>query len=132
MGALSNFLEQEILDHVMMKGVYTPPGNIYIALSKANPGEDGAGLSEPSGGSYARKSTAAGDWDVWAAGVLDNANEIEFVEATGDWGIITHLALFDAVTSGNMLWYGALTASKTINTGDTFRIPAGDLDLTLD
>lgn len=131
-GALSNFLELELLDHVMMKGVYTPPSNIYVALSTADPTDDASGLAEPSGGSYARKSTSAGDWNVAAAGALDNANEISFVEATGDWGVITHVALFDALSGGNMLWHGALTASKTVNSGDTFKFPAGDLDLSLD
>lgn len=132
MAALSNYLENELMDHVMMKGAYTPPSNIYVALSTANPTDDASGLAEPSGGAYARVSTAAGTWNVASAGLIDNASEIAFAEATANWGTITHVALFDALTGGNMLWHGALAASKTVNTGDTFKFPAGALDLSLD
>ena len=61
-----------------------------------------------------------------------NNAAIEFATATGSWGTITHIAVFDASTSGNMVCYAALSASKTIETGDVFRVPAGDLDVTLD
>lgn len=134
MGSFSNYLENELLDHIFGCGNrnYTPPTNIYAALSTADPGEAGAGLAEPSGGSYARVQTAATDWNVAASGAVDNANPITFPEATGDWGSITHFALFDALTGGNMLGYGALTVGKSIGIGDTAKFSAGDLDVSLD
>jgi hypothetical protein len=132
MGSFSDFWELEILDHCFMKGSYTPPTNIFIALSTADPTDSGGSIAEPSGGSYARKSTAGADWNAAASGALDNANTITFVEATGSWGTITHFALFDALTSGNMLAHGALSASKPITSGDTAFFEVGDLDVSLD
>jgi len=134
MGSFGNYLENELLDHVFGMGArnYTPPTNIYVALSTTDPGEDGSGLAEPAGGSYARVSTVAADWDVAAAGALANANVIEFAEATAEWGDLTHFALFDALTGGNLLAHGALTVHKVIGIGDTARFKAGDLDVSLD
>jgi len=131
MGSFADFWEDEILDHLFGKGAYTPP-TIYVGLSTANPVDSGGGLAEPVGNAYVRKSTAAGDWNAASSGALDNANAIEFTEASGAWGTITHFALFDAETVGNMLAYGTLTQSKTIDDGDTARFAAGDLDVSLD
>ena len=131
-GSFSNFLEIEVLDHIFGKEAYTPPTHIFIALSTADPGDSGGTISEPSGGSYARKSTDPADWDAAVSGALDNANAITFVEATASWGSITHFALFDALSSGNMLAHGALTTGKTIDNGDTASFAAGDLDVSLD
>jgi len=131
MGSFSNYWEDEILDHLFGKGAYSPP-TIYVALSSANPGESGTGLSEPGGNGYARAVTSAGDWSAADGGLLDNADAIEFGTAAGDWGTMTHFALFDAATAGNMLAYGTLTQSKTVNGGDTVRFAAGDLEVTLD
>jgi hypothetical protein len=61
-----------------------------------------------------------------------NSGAVEWPVATGNWGTITHVAIFDALTSGNMIAYAALSAAKTIETGDVLRIPATDLDVTLD
>ena len=131
MGSFSNHWENEILDHLFGKGTYTPP-TIYVGLSTADPGDDGSGLAEPSGGAYARVATTGSDWNAAGGGALDNANAIEFSEATASWGTITHFALFDAATGGNMLAHGSLTASKTISSGDTASVAAGALDVTLD
>lgn len=131
MGSFSDYWENEILDHLFGKGTYSPP-TIHVALSSANPGESGSGLSEPGGNGYARVATSAGDWSAADGGLLDNADAIEFGTAAGDWGTMTHFALFDAATGGNMLAYGTLNQSKTVNGGDTVRFAAGDLEVTLD
>ncbi len=73
MGSFSNYWENEVLDHLFGKGVYAPP-TIYVALSAADPGENGSGLDEPDGNGYARACTAAGDWNAANGGLLDNAN----------------------------------------------------------
>ena len=114
-----------------MKGSYTPPTNIFVALSTTDPLDSGSGITEPSS-NYARKSTAGADWTTASSGALANANAITFVEATGSWGTITHFALYDLLTIGNMLAHGALTASKAIDSGDTASFGAGDLDVSLD
>ena len=80
------------------------------------------------GGCYLRQSatfTVSGNLGT-------NASAIEWPTATSPWGLISHVAVFDASSGGNMLAYAALTTSKSIGEGDVFRIPAGDLDITLD
>jgi len=130
MGSFADYWENEILDHLFGKGSYTPP-TIYVGLSTADPDDDASGLAEPSGNSYARTSTAGADWNVASGGTLDNANDITFPEASGSWGTITHFALFDAASAGNMLAHGTLSVSKSIDSGDTAKFAAGDLDVSL-
>ena len=130
MGGFSDYWENKILDHIFGKGSYTSP-TIYVGLSTVDPTDDGSGLAEPSGNGYARTQTSASDWNAASNGSLDNASDITFAQATGSWGTITHFALFDAVTAGNMLAHGVLSQSKTIGNSDTARFQAGDLDISL-
>jgi len=129
MAGLSDYLENKLLDHVLKTAAYTVPTNIYVALFTAAPTDAGGG-TEVSGSGYAR--TVMNAWDIAAAGASANTNAITFPEATGSQGTITHFALFDASTLGNMLGWAALTASKAVGTGDTVSFAAGDLDVTLD
>ena len=131
MGSFADYWENEILDHLFGKGSYTPP-TIYVGLSTANPADDASGLAEPSENSYERVATAGTDWNVASGGTIDNANEISFPEASGSWGTLTHFALFDAASGGNMLAHGSLVVSKSISSGDTIKFAAGDLDISLD
>ena len=131
MGSMSNYLENKVLDHIFGKATYTA-STVYVGLSTADPLEDGSGLAEPSGGSYARVETSTSDWTAASGGLLSNANDITFPEATGSWGTCTHFALFDAATAGNMLYYGALTASKSPTSGDVAKFAAGDLTISQD
>lgn len=131
MGSFSDYWENAILNHLFDGTPYNAP-TISIALSTADPGDTGATMAEPSGGSYARITTATTDWDTSTTGATANTNEEAFPEATGSWGTCTHFALFDAASSGNMLAHGALTVAKTIGTGDTAKFAVGDLDVTLD
>lgn len=125
--SFSNFLETEILDHVFGGNAYSAPGTLYLGLYTAAPSDTGGG-TELSGSGYARLPMAM----TVSGNTATNSAAEEFATATGSWGTITHVGVFDAATSGNMLAYGALSASKTVDTGDVFRIPAGDLDITLD
>lgn len=128
MGSFADYWEGEILDHLFDIGAYAAP-TIWVGASTADPLDDASGLAEPVGGSYARVEVAA--WSR-AGNEVDNDAEIAFPEATGDWGTITHFALFDADVAGNMLGHGSLTAPKVIDTGDTIKFPAGDCNITLD
>lgn len=130
MASFTDYRENEILDHVFGKRSYTPPA-IYVGLSMAYPLDDASGLAEPSGNGYARVQTSASDWNAASGGSLDNANDITFAQATGNWGIITHFALFDAATGGNMLAHGALSQSRAIDRLDVARYEGGDLDISL-
>lgn len=125
--SFSNYLETEVLDHVFGGNAYTAPSTLYLGLYTAAPSDSGGG-TEVSGASYARQSAAM----TVSGNEATTSASVEFPAAGGSWGTITHVGVFDASTSGNLLAYGALTASKTIDTGDIFRIPAGSLDITLD
>jgi len=130
LGSFGNYLEDKLLNHFFGKGDYTPP-TIYVALSIADPGEAGAGMAEPSGNGYERKVTAPADWTFSSGGMVSNASELAFPEATGDWGTITHFALYDAPTGGNFLGYGTLSQSKIVGSGDVVKFAVGDLDTSL-
>jgi len=105
--------------------------SLYAGVSTADPGRDGTTLAEPSGNSYARVAVDADDWDAAADGAKTTSSVITFPEASGAWGTITYFCIFDADEDGNLLAYGALTAGKTITSGQTLRFPAGDVDVTL-
>lgn len=126
--AFTNYLENKIQAYVWSGTAFSSPsGSLYVGLFTAAPGEGGGG-TEVSGNGYSRKLVSM----TTSADLSTNSAAVEFDTATGSWGTITHVAIFDASTAGNMLAYAALTASKTIASGDVFRIPAGDLDITLD
>jgi len=125
--SFSNYLETELLDHVFAGNSYTSPTTVYVGLFTSNPDEDGSG-TEVSGGSYARQS---GSFSV-SGNTATTTAAIEFPTATASWGTITHIGIYDASSAGNLLAYASLTASKAIASGDVFRIPTGDIDITLD
>jgi hypothetical protein len=125
--SFSDYLENKLVDHVFGGSAYTAPGTIYLALFTANPGDDDSG-TELSGNNYSRKAVSFTVTDNAAT----NSAAVEFDAASGSWGTITHVGLYDASTSGNLIAHAALTASKTIAASDVFRVPAGDLDITLD
>lgn len=127
MAAMSNYLEDALVNAVLRNTSYSSPATVYVALYTSDPSEGNTG-TEVSGGSYARKSvTFAAPSDGAAA---SNAT-VTFDQATGDWGTVSHFGIFDASTSGNLLFYGALTVAKTVGTGDVFTIPSGSLTVTL-
>jgi len=129
---LSDFLEAALLDHTFRGTAYTAPGTIYVALSTADPTENGSGLAEPSGAGYARLGIATGSAQWTRSGnTVTNVNDHSFAQATGAWGTLTHWALFDAATGGNMLAHGQLPDSKSPVDGDTPTIKAGDISVTL-
>jgi hypothetical protein len=125
--SFSNYLENKVLLHVFGATAYTAPSTLYVALFTSDPGETGSG-TEVSGGSYARQTAAFTVVNNQAS----NTAAVEFPTATGSWGTITYAAVYDALSGGNLLAYGALTTSKTIASGDVLRIPAGDFDINLD
>jgi len=125
--SFSNYLETKVLDHVFGGTAYTAPATLYIGLYTAAPSDTGGG-TEVSGTGYARQSSGF----TTSGATTSNTGAVEFPTAGSNWGTITHVGVFDASTAGNLLAYGALTTSKLVESGDVFRIPAGDLDITLD
>ena len=133
MAGFSDFLELELLDHVFGNAAYTAPATLYVALFTATPSDAGGG-TECTGGSYDRADVTNNATNCPAAsgGAKANGTAITFPTATGSWGVVTHFGIFDANTVGNLLCWGALTASKTIDTGDTPSFAIGELDILLD
>lgn len=128
MSSFSDYLELELLDHILKVGAFIVPTNIYIALSTADPLDDASGLAEPGGGAYAR--VLCNTWDAAASRATQNTNAIQFPEATAGWGIITHFAIYDHLTAGNMLAHGSFVTSKAIVAGQVLTIYAGELVIT--
>ena len=125
--SFSNFLETEILDHVFAGAAYTAPSTKYLALFTAIADGEAGSVTELSGNAYARQTVAF----TTSGNTTSNNAAVEFPTATGSWGTVTHVGIYDASTSGNLMAYATLSSSKAIATGDVFRVPSGDLDITL-
>ena len=132
MSAASNYLENKILDHVLTATAFTQPSR-FIALFTGNPGEAGSFTNEvsTSGTAYARQAVT---FAAASNGSSATNATVTFPTATANFGTITHVAVVDSDTegAGNVLFYGAVTTSKTIETGDTFQISSGNLTISLD
>ncbi len=127
--SFSNTFETHVLNYVFTATSVTRPTAWYIALFTTNPAEDASGTEvSTSGTAYARQTVAF----TVSGNLATNSAAVEFPTATANFGTVTHIGVFDASTSGNLIAYSALSASKAISTGDVFRVPAGDLDITLD
>lgn len=140
MSAMSDYLEGQIRAHIFRTASFTKPTVLAIALCTAAPvdADTGAltGKEAANAGAYARQTLNPLDAN-WTApdgtgGLTDNASAITFPVATANWGTITHFAICDSATygAGNLLFHGALTASKVVNTNDQIKFNIGDLDVT--
>jgi hypothetical protein len=129
MSQMSDYLENKLIDHVFRATSFTMPSALYVALFTAAPSDSGGG-TEVTGGSYARVNLApsVSNWkstngttsgaSSGTGGQTSNASIITYPVPSANWGTITHFAIFDAVTTGNMLLWGSLTTPKTVNNGD--------------
>lgn len=129
MAALSDFSEKLLLDWLMTTGTAARPTAWFVALYTAAPNDAGGG-TEVSGSGYSRQAVSFAE-ATSPDGTTTNSAALSFTASGGDWGSITHLAIFDAATSGNMLWHGPLAAARTINDTDTLTFAPGAISLTL-
>jgi len=127
MAEFSNYLENAFINAALRATNFTAPSTVYVSLYTSNPNDDDSG-TEVSGGSYARTAVT---FDAPSNGVTQNSADVTFPTATGSWGTVTHVAIHDALTSGNLLFHTPLDTSKTIDSGDIFKITAGNLTVTL-
>lgn len=137
MSQASNYLEQKLLDHTLRNTAFTSPSAVYVGLFLNTSGnavtnlEAGTLTDEVSGNGYARVQATFGSAHATNGSITTSGN-VTFAAANGgDFGTITHIAILDQLTGGNVLFYGALTTSKTIQDGDTFQITTGNLTVTL-
>lgn len=126
MAEMSNYLENALINATLRNTSYTSPATVYLALYTTDPTDADTG-TEVSGGSYARQAITFG---APSNGVSTNTAVIEFPQATGSWGTVAYIGIRDASTAGNLLFHTPLDASKTIATGDVFRIAIGSLSVT--
>ena len=127
--SFTNAYETHLLQYLLTTDSVTRPTSWYVGLFTSDPTDTGAAGTEVSGNGYARTAatfSVTGD-------TASNTAGVEFPAATGgDWGTVGWIGIMDASTGGNMLITSALTVAKSITDGDVFRIPTGDLDVTLD
>jgi hypothetical protein len=144
MSALSDYLENRVLDAVFRGQALPTLTTMYVGLFTATPSDTGGG-TEVTGGSYARVAVTSSlaNWAGTQAaastvassgtgGTTSNNATITFPTPTAGWGSVVGIGVFDASTSGNLLWYSTLTVSKTINTGDIVDFPAASLTFQID
>ena len=129
MAALSNYAEKLLLDWAMTTGSATRPTVWYVALYTAAPDDTGGG-TEVSGSGYTRQSVTFSAASS-PGGTTSNTGAVTFTASGGSWGTVSHIGIHDASTSGNLLWHGSMTASKSVADGDTLEFSIGNIDLTL-
>lgn len=129
--SFTNYTENAVLGHVFGSTTFTKP-SLFVGLFTAAPGETAGGTELSTVGTAYARQAAAFTVSGTAPTQATNTSAIEFPTATSAWGTITHAAIFDAASGGNMIAYATLTASKTIASGDVFRVPASNLTVTLD
>jgi hypothetical protein len=129
MSALSDHAEKLVLDWLMTAGTATRPTSWFVGLFTAAPSDSGGG-TEVSTGGYSRKSVSFAAASS-PGGTTQNSGIVTWTAAGANYGTVSHVGIFDASTGGNLLWHGALSASKTVNDGDTIQFAAGNLTLTL-
>lgn len=145
MGMYSDYLENKLIDQLFRGQAFSFPSTLHVALLTAAP-SDGGGGTEVVGGSYARVGVVASLANFagtqgagttvassGATGTTSNNGAITFAAPTANWGAASHFGIYDAATAGNLLFYGALAQTKTINNGDAApSFLAGSLSLQLD
>jgi hypothetical protein len=126
--SLSNTYETHVLNYVFTTTSVSRPTAWYLALFTSDPTDAGSG-TEVSGNGYARQTAA---WTV-SGNLATNSGAIEYPACTGNaWGTVTHVGVFTAATSGDLIVHSALTTSKAVAVGDVLRVNAGEIDITLD
>ena len=150
MAMLNNYLRNKFVDWLMRAQTYTPVATMYVGLNTTNASSTVGSGTEVTGGSYARvavtSSMTATGWagtqsagstvassGTGASAVTSNNGTITFPAPTANWGVVTGWTMWDASTTGNMLFFGPLSVSKTINNGDAApSFASGALALTFD
>lgn len=126
-GAISDYLENKLIDATLRGVAYTSPATVYLALFTSDPTDANTGV-EVTGGAYARQPITFG---VASNGASSNSADVMYPVATANWGTIVSVGVYDAATGGNLLYYGSLTTSKVIQTNDQLKVNAGDITVTL-
>ena len=132
-GNLSDYLENRLLDHTLGTAAYAHPADVYLGLFTAAPTDAGGGTEVPTAGgtNYARQAVT---FSAASGGAATNSAEVAFPVAGASYGGsgVVAVGLFDSASGGNLLWHGPTAATTAIGVNDQYKIPAGDLDVSLD
>lgn len=130
---LNNYLINAVLNEAFGSVAFAAPANLFVGLSTTTIAAAGTGITEPSGGSYARVSVTNNttNWPTVSNQTKRNGTAITFPTATANWGTITWFFISDASTGGNILASGALTTSKAVDTGDTASFAVNDISIVI-
>lgn len=131
MAGKSDYLESKILNYIFNGGSFTAPSTVYVALFTSAPTDAGGG-TEVSGGSYARAAITCNDtnFPTTSTGLIQNAVVQNFAQASAGWGTVVAFGIFDALTDGNLLYWGAISPTKTVASGDTLSIAINQLQIS--
>ena len=124
--AKSNYLENKVIDHFLGTSSTSAPSNVFMALFTSNPTDANSG-TEVSGNGYSRQVIT---FNAASSGSATNSSAETFTASGGNFGTITHFGIFDASTSGNLLYHGALTDDKVIEDGDSLVVAIGAITIT--
>lgn len=130
---LTNYFANGFLDRMFRNQAFTIAAN-YAAFSTTTPTDAGGNITEPGNG-YAREvinvtGGASPAWGAVGASTVTNANAIAFDTPSGTWGAITHIVVYDAITTGNAMGW-ASTTTQTPGTGDSVSISSSGLVVTM-
>lgn len=126
--SMTNYLEDKVLNHITGNTVFTPPSKLYIALLTA-PSNDLTAGTEVVGASYKRKEVI---FRASTSGTIRNNADVVFDIATESWGTVTDVAIFDALTGGNLLFYTTLSSPQNIVVDNQLIFKVDKLSITLD
>lgn len=126
MSAMSDYLELKFLEHFTGTSSTSSPSAVYLGLSTASLQDDNSG-TELTGNNYSRKAIT---FASASSGSIASNAAVEFNAATGSWGSVSHFGIYDAASSGNLLFHGAFSAAKTIASGDVLKVASGSLTIT--
>ena len=124
---ISNYLEEEILDHTLRNIPFSSPTTVYAALLSSL-SSDGDVVAELNGASYARQTI---EFDEPSNGVTANSSLVAFPSVGSDWGTARYVGIYDALAAGNLLFWAEFDPARIIATSAVFKIPEGSLDIVL-
>lgn len=128
----STYASQMIINSTLRGQAFTVPSTLYLALFTSDPTDDNVTVNEVAGAWYARQVTGAWSAPVGSANSTSNSNQIQYPAVTGSSVTVSHWGIYDASTSGNLIYSGAFTSPKTFNVADVAMVGAGQLVITVD
>ena len=123
----TNYAENATINAWLRNVALTSPATVYIGLHTGQADPENSSVTEVTGGNYARQSIA---FAAPSNGVTTNSGDITFPIASANWGTVMGFGIYDAVSAGNLIYFGTLTVAKSVNTNDQFKFLAGSVSIS--